>query len=321
MNSINIFREFDSKQLYRFFVDGRFYAIEHGWEEYEKREPGSIEGMSLAYAHMLDNFDISDGISLNYIRELHTFVVSKMEHKAKRNRYPGQIRQFQVSFLIKPRTCSLDGLYELLEEQGINDGIRDAKLKNYQDIETIYREILSDKNVRYCAFIGELPNLLKEAIIDIKPKELYFEGRKLVQMNIEKRALELINEFNSEIKSKGEDDKLYFIIDFIKKFVRLHPFVDANARVLINILLNHILMFHGFTPIIYEEPSIFDARTTDEIIVEIKLGQHIVKTIIENPTLKVFNHSIDDESDESHKKIIKLMEKFIKKLDNTKGYN
>ena len=38
MNKLNILKQFDHRQLFRFFVDGRLYVKEHGWEGYERRQ-------------------------------------------------------------------------------------------------------------------------------------------------------------------------------------------------------------------------------------------------------------------------------------------
>ena len=67
MSKLNILKQFDHRQLFRFFVDGRLYAKEHGWEGYERRQLGCTKGMSLGYAYMLDNFELKDGLSLEYI--------------------------------------------------------------------------------------------------------------------------------------------------------------------------------------------------------------------------------------------------------------
>lgn len=315
MSRLHILKEFDKRQLYRFFVDGRFYTREHGWEEYEKREPGSIEGMSLAYSYMLDNFDLKDGLSVKYICELHNLIVSKINLQARKNRYPGQIREFQVSFLLKPRTTSLEGLRELLKEQGLENGLKEAKLNKYKSIEDVYERIQNGEDVRYRAIIGKLDDELMKGFEERKPEGLYFKARKKIQLNLYKRLENHVSEYNKKINFfTNDEDKIYFIVDFVKNVVRLHPFVDGNARVVTSILLNHIFLYHGFLPVIFEEPSITDAYTTSEILKEVVEGQKLTQLLLGNPHSKVFNHSIDDESEEHHNKILDLMSNMINKL-------
>jgi hypothetical protein len=304
---MNALKELDPRNLYRLFVDGRFYVREHGWEGYEKREPGSIEGMSLAYTHMVDNFDLRDGLSFKYICDLHNLVISKIDPKARKNRYPGQVRQFRVSFLLKPRTCSIDGITQLLGESTFSQRLVDAEINAYIDLNDVYRSILKGENVRYIAPLGNLPTYIMEAMVDLKPKEIYLQGRALVQRNITSLCHEMVDEYNSTIGKVSGEGKLYFLVDWIKRLIRIHPFVDGNARVFINILLNHLLLYHGFNPVIYEEPSIFDGRSTEEILVEVRLGQNLFQSLLDKFDAKVFNHSISDENTENNQEVVKLM--------------
>ncbi len=316
MSNLSILKKIDPKQLYRLFIDGRFYTSEHGWENYEKREPGSIEGMSLAYSYMVDNFDLKYGIDINYLCKLHDLTISKIAPRARKNRYPGEIRQFRVSFLLKPRTCSIDGLNELIEKRGMEDSLKDCEANNYKDVADVYKRVTKGEKVRYAAPMGKLSEEIFQAMVNKSPEETYQRGRKIVQKNITQVINEIIEEYNDKIDFIPKNEKPYFLVDIVKRLIRVHPFVDANARVFISILLNHLLMYHGFFPTILEEPSIFDARTTDEILIEIKIGQNLVKQLIKEPHSRFYGHSIDDENEEHHKQILELMSKFIKKIES-----
>ncbi len=317
MNRLNILKKIDQKQLYRLFIDGRFYTKEHAWEGYENREPGCIEGMSLAYCYMINNFDISSGLTLKYICNLQYLTILKIDSKARRNRYPGEIRQFSVSFLLKSRTTSKDGLKELVAERGLHGSLKESKKNGYKDLEDVYQRILENKYVRYTATTGTLQDDIKQAMIDRKPSDLYQKGRKIVQQNITTSLQLLIDEYNDKIDViSNDEEKLYFLVNLVKRMVRLHPFVDANARVFINILLNHLLIYHGFLPVIYEEPSIFDAKTTDEILVEIKIGQQLTQQLIDYPDSEFFGHSVNNENEEHHQRLVTMMSAMINKLHN-----
>ncbi len=314
MNTLLLLGKLDARQYYRLFVDGRFYVQEHGWEGYERRAPGSLEGMSEAYAFMLENFDLQNGLKVNYVSRLHDLVFSKIESKARRNRYPGQIREFQVSFLLRPRTVSSQGLAELLQDQGLLRGLKDADTKEYKDIADVYQRLVNGESIRYLATIGDLPAELAEAFEKKQPMDLYAQARKIIQKNICSRLEGLFEEYNKKIGFYAGEQKMYFLVDVVKRAVRLHPFVDGNARIFINILLNHLLLFHGFLPALYEDPSIFDGRTTTEILTEIQHGQMLFQQLVDDPQAKVFDHSVLDESAESHRQEIFLMDRFIKVL-------
>jgi len=314
MNALFKLKEFDPRNLYRLFVDGRFYLTERGWEGYEKREPGSIEGMSLAYAYMVDNYDLSSGLGFDYLCKLHDLVISKIDAKARKNRYPGEVRQFRVSFLLKPRTCSIDGIYELLGENTFMQRLTDSEVNGYKSLEDVYLRILKGESVRYIAPVGDLPGYIKEAMADLKPRELYVQGRALVQRNVTALCQGMIDEYNKTINLVPDGQMIYFLVDWVKRFIRLHPFVDGNARVFINILLNHLLLYHGLRPVIYEEPSIFDGRTTEEILVEVRLGQELFQSLLTKPEANVFGHSINDEDADNQQKAVRFMAAFVGRL-------
>ena len=73
-------------------------------------------------------------------------------------------------------------------------------------------------------------------------------------------------------------------------------------------------MLNDFYPVIFEEPSIFDAYTTDEIMQEVLKGQDLVKQLLKSPESRVYEHSILDENEENMRVICDLMSEFIEKI-------
>lgn len=312
MSKLEVLKKFDHRQLFRLFIDGRLYTKENGWEGYESRQPGCISGMSLAYAHMVDNFDLPNGLNLEYISKLHDLTFFNIDKKRRKNRYPGQIREFRISFLVRP-IITKAGIKELMGDREVTDAFK-KDIKDCNNSEDIYNAIIAGKKIRYISEVGELSPELNQASLDKEPKDLYLKARAQVQKNITKKVEDIIDEYNKNIDTLEQKDKLHFIVDVIKRLERLHPFVDGNTRVFITILLNHLLMLHGFKPVIFEEPSIFDAYTTDEIVEEVIKGQELVQQLIDSPNSRVFGHSISDESEENISKICELMFEFSKKI-------
>ncbi len=315
MNKLNILKEFDPQQLFRFFIDGRLYTEENGWEGYEGRQPGCIKGMSLAYSHMVDNFELKDGLTLEYISKLHDLTFFGIEKQLRKNRYPGEVREFRISFLIKPLVTK-GGIKELMGDRTVTDAFKKG-IRGCNNAEDIYNAIIDGKKIRYISEVGELSPQLNQASLDKEPKDLYLQARAQVKKNITKKFVMMIGEYNKTIDTLKQEDKIYFIIDIVKRLERLHPFVDGNIRVLVTILLNHLLMLNDFYPVIFEEPSIFDAYTTFEIMEEVVKGQALVKQLIEEPKSRVFGHSILDESQENVSTICDLMSEFIEKLQKS----
>jgi len=310
ISALHVLKEFDPGQLYRFFVDGRFYATEHGWEGYESRQPGCISGMSMAYAHMLKNFELPNGLTLEYISKLHDLVFYHIDKKLRRNRYPGEIREFRISFMVRPRATTLDGLRELMGDRSLNEAFK-GRINGCETVDDLYRAIQNRKHIRYIAQVGYLPPELDKASREREPIDLYLKARVQAQRNITEQVSQEIDHFNTTIHTLPDEHKLVFIVDSIKRLERLHPFVDGNTRVFITLLLNHLLMLYGFYPVIFEEPSIFDAFTTEEIMEEVLLGQGIVKELLHDPTSRVFGHSILDETSDNISNIKALMSDMI----------
>ncbi len=313
MSKLNILKNFDHRQLFRFFVDGRLYTKEHGWEGYEKRQKGCTKGMSLAYAHMVDNFDLKDGLTLEYISKLHDLTFYDIDKKLRKNRYPGEVREFRISFLIKTYITK-DGIKELLGDRELSEAFK-KDIDGCKNAEDLYNAIMDGKKIRYISEVGNLSPELNKASLDKEPKELYLKARVQVKKNITEKFISIIDEYNETIDTLNQEEKLYFIIDVAKRLDRLHPFVDGNIRVFITILLNHLLMLNDFYPAIFEDPSIFDGYATNELVVEVKKGQELVKQLIQSPQSKVFGHSIEDENEENITTICDLMSEFIAKLE------
>ena len=94
------------------------------------------------------------------------------------------IRSYYVSFLLKPRTCSIDGLNELIEKRGMEDSLKDCEANNYKDVADVYKRVTKGEKVRYAAPMGKLSEEIFQAMVNKSPEETYQRGRKIVQKNI-----------------------------------------------------------------------------------------------------------------------------------------
>lgn len=97
------------------------------------------------------------------------------------------------------------------------------------------------------------------------------------------RVETILSEYEAAMKSAiSPEQKLQFIAAMICKIERIHPFWDANCRVLCVVLLNRELIKHGFSPVILEDPNFFDNYSSNEMVNEIIKGfqnfEHVVKT-------------------------------------------
>ena len=90
MARIDYLKRFDKRQLFRFFVDGRFHKKYDGWVKYNEREKGSIQAMMNGFSFMMDNLHRQEnGLNAMYLlQEIYLlqgiFVNLMMEHHGQK---------------------------------------------------------------------------------------------------------------------------------------------------------------------------------------------------------------------------------------------
>ena len=91
MPSLQYLQQFDKRQLFRFFVDGRFQKKCNGWTGFEEKEIGSVQALINGFALMVDNFDLSAGLTSHYIAQLHKVCMLNVETDNTKSS-PGELR-------------------------------------------------------------------------------------------------------------------------------------------------------------------------------------------------------------------------------------
>ncbi len=305
--------ELPVEHLYRLIVDGRFYTSEHGWEGYYGREPGSFDGMVMALCYMLDH--INEPITLPYLQELHKICVSSYEPLAKKRRYPGQFREFKVSFSMLQRTCSLRGMEELIGDRDPRTCLRRKEDKMpYESVAAAYEDLMNDVKVRFVVPIFDVTPEQARALELRKPRDAYFAAREQVAKNVQAAAQKLIDQYYAKIKHATGYALTRAQIDLAKGLERTHLFVDCNNRIFVNIVLNQLLMQVGELPAIFWNPGVFDGLTTEELLAEVQFGQSLFEQMISDPDKPVFGHKTSDESEANTARILEIMKPLIDKL-------
>lgn len=80
-------------------------------------------------------------------------------------------------------------------------------------------------------------------------------------------------------------EKINHIVRFIQDAIQLHPFGDCNCRVFGMLLLNHLLLQHGFPLAIMHEVNHFGAYSRDELVVDVIKGMQNTFDLIEQKQL------------------------------------
>lgn len=101
-----------------------------------------------------------------------------------------------------------------------------------------------------------------------------FRFARLNRKQVEPKLEEIIGQYKASIEqSKNDEGKLLAIVRLVRALEVAHPFPDGNQRTFVFLLLNKLLLQHGFTPVILNNPVVFDGfLSAQELVDEIKIG-------------------------------------------------
>ncbi|KTD06147.1 ankyrin repeat-containing protein [Legionella gratiana] len=275
-------KSYPSEEVWRLFVDGRFWVKENGWQGYESREPGSLSAALESLCSTALEIEESDKdfeLSVDLIKSIHKKCGRKVEELADKN--PGEPRTTEpVSFGIPANRASIKGIEEFLQlfflrkskaSFGPGQGGMFAPKFDKDYFEDLQQE--------------QIPELAKSIYADMcnhghsVTSHFYLAVRENVEFFLEA----ITQSYNNEIKqAKTVDEKLQVIAKHIRQYEVLHPFRDANGRTFVNNLLNILLMQQGLPPATFYEPNVFDLYSTNELAVIIKEAIFNTMQIIKN---------------------------------------
>ncbi|WP_320035228.1 Mur ligase family protein [Halarcobacter sp.] len=319
MDGITALKQIDKKQLWRLFIDGRFHKKYRGWTGYENQESGSTQGMINAYTHMLENFDLSKGVSCHYLRNLHHICMFNV-HSTLREASPGDLRCEETGFKFFAARTTLEffkELFELRKDDNVklfhNSGFE--KPAKDLDVFDVYKRLMKRGKLQFNPWFPELDEKTKN-ILDQKGSFVeFYEAKSYVQLQFAKKMEGIVNRFNEKLhKLEGEDNIISEIAKFIQEIELLHPFPDGNCRTFLT-LTNHLLLYKGLLPTMIENPNFDGTYSYKEYAYEIKKGIECTKKLLKNPNEKLYNYSIEEASAEEISKFKQMASKFISTID------
>lgn len=315
-------KKFDKRQLFRFFVDGRFQQRYNGWSGYEAQEAGSTEGMLRGYKYMLENFDLSDGISLHYLRNLHHQCMFNV-HSTLSESAPGDLRCEETGFKFFSSRTTIEFLKELFEIRK-TDGVKlfhnggCEKSAKDLDVYTVYKRLMVRKRLQFNPWYPEIDEQTK---VDFEQKGSlvsFYQAKGHIQLQFAKKFQSIVEKFNTQMAQWSEqDDKILLIAGFIQEVELLHPFPDGNCRTL-QTLTNHLLMFHGITPSIIENPNYDGTYSRAEYAHEIRKGILETEKLLKDPECEVYNYTIRSASKEELESFAIKSDALIKEIEKVK---
>lgn len=324
MHSLAVLKQFDPAQLFRFFVDGRFHKKYRGWRGYEDNEPGSVRGMLAGMALMLDYFDLAGGLCTTYIVDLHRTCMLNVTTKNPKSA-PGDLRYQEAGFQFFAGQTTINSLAEVFAlRQG--DGTPLFHSRGFEkpadelDLLETYQAIQDSHKLRFRPWY---PNLNQEQQLALEKKGTlseFYRVKHFVQMQFAVKMEALVSEFNHLIASaRRKNDRLLAIARLVRNLELLHPFPDGNCRTFVNLLMQHLLLYHDFYPAIVQDPNL-DAEYSDaEFAVEILRGMDNTKILLHSPEEKLFNYSIKEAGAGDKEEFLALAGDFLARLDRLCG--
>lgn len=317
MSNLTVFKllaKYAPYQLFRYAMDWNKQLIpaEIAVEEWEAREPNSLEGVMHAYAYLLPLIEENKIFCIEDIKTIHTLcmqnVVTTPYNMEKTAKIPlaGEVRGFGKwrgglfgRFALTVQTYSEQGLIELLQSHDTGD----CHCENFSHIPTDLSEILQHLKKYGCyevsgyrakfswedlreitqAFENQAPLSayeirynLRQALSssEIESSQLIID-RELArwQHNFIDKLNEVFATFYQELhRAHNDDEKLTAIVNVVRKLEIMHPFWDGNCRTFCIILLNALLMQNGFAPCLFDDPNKFDGYSISELVTLVKEG-------------------------------------------------
>ena len=314
-------KQLDFRQLWRFFIDGRFHKKYNGWVGYEAGERGSIQALLNAFEFMLENFDLSDGLKATYIRELHKLCMMGVETSNKKSS-PGDIRFLNAGmpFFAKSTTFEhLQEVFELRRGDGtvmFNTG-KYAKTADQLDLQQVYDGLLKDKRINYRNWYPNLTQEETQALEGQSSLTHFYEVKHKVQLQMIAKMEAIIERYNTGIaRARTRAEKLRVITLVSREMELLHPFPDGNSRTFSCILQSQLLMFNGFLPPILENPNLDNEVSHAQWIEEVERGMQRTEQLLTNPEQAFFNYSINDMPEKDQQSFLKMAEAVIKRIES-----
>lgn len=320
VQALQSFAQFDPRQIFRFFVDGRFHKTYRGWSGYEENESGSVQGILNAYQLMIGNFDLSKGLSSSYIRNLHIACMSGVVTKNKKTT-PGELRYLDAGINLFKGKSTLESIQDLLNQR-TGDGSNIFYNPNYQrtaesfTAEEVLQILKNEGRIRYRMWYPNLTTEQKSNLAEPKNLSDFYAVKHAVQKEFAERADRIVDRYNQEDSAaRTPAEHLTAISRVVRNLELLHPFPDGNGRTFVAVLMNHLLLSHGFLPAILWDPNIDAELSVPEFVDEIQRGIKNTELLLNDPAAKLYDYAIEEAQPQEIRTFLRMAQGFISKLN------
>ncbi len=272
---ISYFKRMPVDERYRFIVDGKLLKKEKGAARFEAREPGCIKGGARVYEKIVCVLQVCKDprvfLTKQYLKELHKVLFEditmdkRKKGRLKRLQSAGKFRKKMIYF----KVCTNYTRRGLLEAQSFYKTISPESEKIFQVDTYTSSSPVSRKIVRKdYPDADKLDGYIKnpKCTVNFRPV-----NHKLVEAAID----EILSDAQEKIECiNNKEDLIKFISCVSYKIHQIHPRI-------VRALMDSLLMFYGFCPAIWYDPTIIDFYSSEEISEVLKDSEKKTVTLIE----------------------------------------
>ena len=298
-------KKFDTRQLFRLFVDGQHQKKYQGWKGYEKNEPHSLRAILNGLCLVLKNFDIRSGLRSAYLIDLHRTCMLHVQSRVE-STSPGDFRFTPSLSPLNKGKATLENIHELLELRTGDDtivfgtpGFR--KRAENLNAEEVFNAIQEKGFVDYRSWYPLLDPDQRQARDKQKSVVHFYVVKHYIQMCYALKVDAIVETFNDRMRSATSDTERLAQIAWVTRNLKLlHPFPDGNTRTISCLLLNQLLMNHGFDPVLLYNPNLDCQCSLAQWTQELQKGMAAFNTLLNNPEDELYGLRISDLTDEEH---------------------
>ncbi|MET4694793.1 Fic family protein [Endozoicomonas lisbonensis] len=255
---IKWYQKIPVEERYRLLVDEKLLKTEKGAKAFESREPGCLRGGASMYEFIIEQLPCTRNAGeltrADYLKQLHSKLFDTIRRPSRSSRLgiklgsKGEFRKKRVFFRVKTN-YTRKGLQQA--EMFLRSISGQTKGCFHVD-EYNTASPMSSRIIRRCKpAASKLYAYLKDEkyTVDFAPVQ-----HKQVEVAIEK----VLAEYQDRLTSVTDEKTLFLLLsELASKVDQIHPFEDGNIRV-IRGLVDSILMYYGYCPIVWDDPNIID---------------------------------------------------------------
>jgi hypothetical protein len=260
-------KQLPKDEYWKILMDGR--AHQHGNKHFYDRSKGYMASMMRGLETIVDNVDTP--LSTDFVKTLHTgateFVTTEMGD----------------TFIIGPTNMQEHGVKTAPNSWGV---CRDFSREGMDELATLRTEL--DQVVGGNFFADDATKF--EGVNETcQWRAGGTRTGAALQQDVETLMDYVINKCYGELQAASQSTtltdterrraKLGAIIDCCRGLGIIHPFKDANGRLMMFLVLNKLLTENGFPPTILDDQGHMVGKSRDELITEVENGQQRVQAL------------------------------------------